>query len=76
MMLPLKTEILGIQRGTIWRRGFKITRQSGEAQQNEKSSFVAVSHQIENTKTEREEWKKGIKENVAAVILSEMPAKI
>lgn len=57
MDAPLEdSEIRGQEHDTIWRRDFKITKQPGEAEQNEKLSFTALSHQIENVQPERGEW--------------------
>lgn len=49
MDVPLEdSEIWGQEHATIWRRDLKITRQPGEAQQNEKLSFTALSHYIDS----------------------------
>lgn len=67
MDAPLEdTEIWGQERATIWRRDLKITRQPGEAQQNEKISFTALSHHIDSLA--QPERGVGVEENVAAVI--------
>lgn len=50
MDVPLEdSEIWGQEHVIIWRRDLKMRRQPGEAQQNEKLSFTALSHHIERS---------------------------
>ena len=76
MDAPLEdSEIWGQEHATIWRRDLKITRQTGEAQQNEKLSFTVLSHHIDSLA--QSERGVGVEEeNVAAVIRSAMPTMV
>lgn len=68
MDAPLEdSEIWGQEQATIWQRDLKIIRQPGEAQQNEKLSFTALSHHIVSL-IQPERGVVVEEENVAAVI--------